>query len=70
MPTHVVRREKEDLKNPIAHALHVGWAVAEPVAVVYLPGGHLVWAVQESVTLLLFDDNTLKNPITHASHVG
>ena len=58
------------MKNPVAHASHVGWAVAEPDETVCLPGGHLVWAVHTSVTVLLFDVNALKNPAGHASHVG
>ena len=58
------------LKNPATQVLHVGWAVAEPGEWVYFPGGHLVWAVHESVTVLLFDVNALKNPTMHTSHVG
>ena len=37
---------------------------------VYLPGGHLVWARQESVLMLLLDVKALKNPVAHVSHVG
>lgn len=54
-----------DLKNPVAHASHLGWVVAEPLTMVCLPGGHFVWAVQESVLVL-----GLKNPVAHASHCG
>ena len=35
----------EALKNPNGHNSHLGWLVAEPATLVYLPGGHLVWAV-------------------------
>ena len=58
------------LKNPVGHDPHSGWAVAEPAAVVYLPGGHLVWATQASVSTLVFDVLALKNPVRHASHLG
>ena len=58
------------LKNPTAHTSHLGCAVAEPTVCVYLPGGHLVWARQESAWMLLLDVETLKNPGAHASHVG
>ena len=36
----------------------------------YLPGGHLVWAVQESVSVLVIDVAALKNPVAHGSHWG
>ena len=39
----------EALKNPNAHDSHLGWLVAEPATLVYLPGGHLVWAVHCSL---------------------
>ena len=58
------------LKKPVAHDSHLGWAVTEPETLVYLPGGHLVWAVHKSVTVLLFDVKALKNPAIHALHVG
>ena len=45
--------EVDSLKNPVAQGSHLGWAVVEPLALVYLPGGHLVWRVQASVLLLL-----------------
>ena len=82
-----------NLKNPVAHASHLGWAMAEPATLVYLPdivgvvevgvviggvgqvaepltmislpGGHFVWAVQESVLVL-----RLKNPVAHALQRG
>ena len=63
-------RDVESLKNPAAHTSHLGSAVTEPDESVYLPGGHLVWAVHKSVTVLLFDVNALKKPAAHASHVG
>ena len=44
--------------------------MALPTTSVYLPGGHLVWATQESVSRLLLDVKTLKNPVMHVSHVG
>ena len=34
------------LKNPAGQASHWGWAEAVPIAFVYFPGGHLVWASQ------------------------
>ena len=52
-------------KNPEAHASHVGWKVTEPAELVYVPGGQLVWARQESVSVLLLDVTALKNPVTH-----
>lgn len=33
------------LKNPGAHVSHSGSEVVLPATLVYLPGGHLVWAV-------------------------
>ena len=44
--------------------------MTEPATVVYLPGGQLVWAVQESRSVLLFDVRALKNPLTHVPHSG
>ena len=58
--------DAEALKNPDTHALHVGWEKADPAVIVYLPGAHLVWAMQESVLNLLLDVATLKNPAGHA----
>ena len=58
------------LKNPLTHVPHSGWVVTVPTVFVYLPGGHLVWARQESVWMLLLDAKALKNPGTHALHVG
>ena len=60
--------DAEALKNPDTHALHVGWEKADPAVIVYLPGAHLVWAMQESVLALLLDVETLKNPGVHTSH--
>ena len=37
---------------------------------VCLPGGHLVWTVQESVSVLLVDVSDLKNPVAHSLHRG
>ena len=37
---------------------------------VCLPGGHFVWAVQESVSVLLVDVSDLKNPVAHSLHRG
>ena len=59
----------EVLWNPGAHTLHLGWLVAEPGVCVYLPGGHLVWAMQESILELLLDLEAAKNPVGHDSHV-
>ena len=49
---------------------HLGWAVR--VALMYLPGGQWTFlaAVQESVSVVLFDVVALKNPIGHDSHLG
>ena len=58
------------LKNPLTHVPHSGWVVTVPTVFVYLPGGHLVWARQESVWMLLLDVKSLKKPGRHASHVG
>ena len=58
------------LNVPRMHASHVGSVVLVPAIFVYLPGGHLVWATQESVSRLLLDVKTLKNPVMHVSHVG
>ena len=33
----------------------------------YLPGGHLVWSMHESVLVLFLDVCALKNPDAHAS---
>ena len=41
----------EALKKPAAHAVHLGWEVAEPLTLVYLPGGHLMWALHFSGAL-------------------
>ena len=70
VPAHVLMLDVEALKNPVAHTAHVGWVVTEPAVLVYLPGGHLVWAVQESGLVLLLDVETLKNPVGHTSHLG
>ena len=56
---------------PGAHGSHSGWVVVVPAVFVYLPGGHLVWAIrQASVLVLLTDVKALKNPFGHASHSG
>ena len=60
--------EVDSLKNPVAQDSQLGWAVVEPLALVYLPGGHLVWGVQASELLLLGDVEALKNPVAHRSH--
>ena len=44
----VLLLDVESLKNPVGHASHLGWAVAEPTVLVNLPGGHLVWAMHVS----------------------
>ena len=59
--------EVDSLKNPVAQDSHLGWAVVEPLALVYLPGGQLVWAVQASDLLLLGDVEALKYPGAHRS---
>ena len=66
VPARVLLFDVTLLKNPVGHDPHSGWAVAEPAAVVYLPGGHLVWARQAS--MLLLEAKALKNPVAHASH--
>ena len=58
------------LKNPVAHDSHLGWALAVPTVFVYLPGGQLEWATQESVAVLLFDVNALKKPEKQNSQKG
>ena len=50
------------LKNPGAQPLHWGWVVALPAVIVYLPGGHLVWALHEARVAVV-----LKNPGAHDS---
>ena len=57
------------LKNPGAHVLHLGWVVAVPLAFVYFPGGHFVWAAQK-LLFALFDILLLKNPLAQSSHLG
>ena len=42
VPTHVLLLDVIALKNPVVHALHWGSEVIVPLALVYLPGGHLV----------------------------
>ena len=42
----------------------------EPTVCVYLPGGHLVWTRQESVTVLLLDVKAAKDPAAQTSHLG
>ena len=62
--------EAEFLKNPGAHDSHLGWVVAVPLTMVYLPGGHLACAVHASGLLPLGDGSDLKNPGAHVSHLG
>ena len=69
LTTHVLLLDVEVLKNPVAHVPHSGWVVAVPDTVVYLPGGHLVWATQE-LALLPLDAEVLKKPAAHVAHVG
>ena len=69
LATHVLRIDVKALKKPVAHALHSGWVVALPAALVYLPGGHLVWAVQESGFMLCFEVKVLQKPCGHVSHL-
>ena len=57
VPTHMLLLDVMLLKNPVGHAPHLGLAVPEPAAIVNLPGGQLVWAMQTSV--LLLEDNAL-----------
>ena len=57
-------------KNPGAHISHFVWEVADAVLLMYLPAGHEVCAVHESVLVLLFDVEALKNPGGHLSHLG
>ena len=66
--TQVLLVDVEALKNPAEHAWHWGWAETEPTSFVYVPGGHLVWGVQESVVVPLLDLVALKNPVAHSSH--
>ena len=40
--------------------------MAEPLTIVCLPGGHFVWAVQET----MLDVTDLKNPGAHVLHWG
>ena len=61
--------ESDFLKNPGAHDSQLGLVVAVPLTMVYLPGGHLGWAVQESDLVLLGDGFLLKNPGAHVSHL-
>ena len=65
---HVLFLDVEALKNPGAQGSHLGWAVTEPVTMVNLPGGHLVWAVQES-PLFVLEVAALKNPVAQSSHL-
>ena len=55
-------------KNPAAHTSHWGSAVALPLVLLYLPAGHLVWAVQESFLVAMLDVVSLKNPGAQVSH--
>ena len=53
------------LKNPVTHVSHVGCMVALPTLAVYLPGAHLLWAMQK----VLLDPESAKYPSGHTSHV-
>ena len=66
VPTHMLLFDVMLLKNPAAHASHLGSEVTEPAVLVNLPGGHLVWAVQTSA--LLLEAKAWKNPVAHVSH--
>ena len=70
LATHVLLLDVKALKNPVTHVSHLGWVVAVPDTSVYLPGAHLVWAVQESFAVPRVDLRLLKNPDGHVSHVG
>ena len=61
-------RDVESLKNPATHTSHLGSAVALPLVLVYLPAGHLVWAVQELFLVPVLDGASLNNPGAHVSH--
>ena len=52
---HTLLTDVKGWKNPGEHASHVGCKVTDPAAKVYVPGGHLVWAVQKSSSVLFFD---------------
>ena len=65
---HVLLSDVNALKNPDAHETHWGCAVVDPPTLVNFPGGHLVWAVQESPLALRMDVVVLKNPVAHVSH--
>ena len=52
---HTLLTDVKGWKNPGEHASHVGCKVTDPAAKVYFPGGHLVWAVHQSVLVLLVD---------------
>ena len=65
----VLLLDGKPLKNPVAHNLHVGCAVALPIFSVYLPSGHVLWAKQELVVVLLLDVEAVKNPFGHISHI-
>lgn len=62
--------EASFLKYPAAHAVQLGCTVAEPGSSVYLPAGHFVWEIHESVVMLLLDRVSLKNPVLHVLHWG
>ena len=58
------------LKYPVTQVSHLGWVVAVPDTSVYLPGGHVVCAVQLSVTVPRSDLELLKYPAAHVSHLS
>jgi len=68
--THVLFIDLVGLKNPSPQALHWGWVVGVPTAIVYLPNGHIVWPMQESVLMLLRDVNVFMNPGGQIAHLG
>ena len=57
--------DMEPLKNPGAHDWHLGWAIADPLKLVYLPGRHFTWTEQELAVLLPVNLDGLKNPGAH-----
>ena len=68
--------DTEALQYPCTHVWHTGWAVLEPTplvsrtSAVYLPAGHFVCSVQESVWMLLLDATALNHPSRQYVHVG
>ena len=58
------------LKYPVSHTSQSGCVVTEPTVFVYLPGGHLVWVMHESCSVLVLDMNALNDPVGQTSHSG